>query len=217
MQGKYRTPTPPQVQTRPSTRHSQRTKTPTVHITSEDSDDASISDSFDSFLPQSPTGEDESKLGNLEVRSRRSSVISLDTIEEPVEETTDPGITITGVREGSPGNPRSNNSRLTPAEKLEKLIEVYEGTCSYDEYEKYVRPEEDAEDAEDAGTATDDKEDEKVTEEESVEEKEDNENELACGDTLTGDNKDECSKEEEFGTATEEQAHIIPNENDKDC
>ncbi|PIK50965.1 putative HEAT repeat-containing protein 4 [Apostichopus japonicus] len=141
---KHRTRTPVEAQTRPSTKHSQRTRTPIVQITSEDADDISIAESFDSSLPQTPTGEEDSRMGNLEARSRRSSIISsLGTIEEPTDE-----MEIARVksgsrsREGSPGCTRSNNSRLTPAEKLEKLIEVYEGTCSYDEYEKYVRPEE---------------------------------------------------------------------------
>lgn len=208
-----------EAQTRPSTKHSQRTRTPIVQITSEDADDISIAESFDSSLPQTPTGEEDSRMGNLEARSRRSSIISsLGTIEEPTDE-----MEIARVksgsrsREGSPGCTRSNNSRLTPAEKLEKLIEVYEGTCSYDEYEKYVRPEE-----EEKGTEVDDYEEEGGIDEKNWKKNLDEEmtedvkkDGTTARDVLTAENEEDDDIKDNLDTATQEQAHVVPKERDE--
>ncbi|XP_071828590.1 HEAT repeat-containing protein 4-like isoform X2 [Apostichopus japonicus] len=216
---KHRTRTPVEAQTRPSTKHSQRTRTPIVQITSEDADDISIAESFDSSLPQTPTGEEDSRMGNLEARSRRSSIISsLGTIEEPTNE-----MEIARVksgsrsREGSPGCTRSNNSRLTPAEKLEKLIEVYEGTCSYDEYEKYVRPEE-----EEKGTEVDDYEEEGGIDEKNWKKNLDEEmtedvkkDGTTARDVLRAENEEDDDIKDNFDTATQEQAHVVPKERDE--
>ncbi|KAJ8026097.1 HEAT repeat-containing protein 4 [Holothuria leucospilota] len=213
----------PQPQTRPSTKLSQRTQTPTVHITSEDDANSGV-ESPDFLLPQTPNLEEDLPSSNADTHSRRSSVFSLDAVEESGNEEQTPRAKSGRSRDGSPHSMRSNNSRLTPAEKLEKLIEVYEGTCSYDEYEQYVRPQE-AEEEDGShgagGEGTGDKDEVPPfsvgTGENDLGDRTSGENivEPLMGNFVEGSGVSGSveGEAEEFGTETQEQVHVTPVEN----
>ncbi|XP_033098379.1 HEAT repeat-containing protein 4-like isoform X2 [Anneissia japonica] len=90
---------------RPSTRHSVRTTTPSIVV--------SLDDDFKNGSPDMSLFRNHENTGGLSVSP-------------------------TGSWESSP------QDRRTPEEKLEKLIDLYEGTCTLDEYKEFAHPKETA-------------------------------------------------------------------------
>ncbi|XP_071947910.1 HEAT repeat-containing protein 4-like isoform X2 [Antedon mediterranea] len=130
---------------RPSTRHSVRTTTPSIIISLEDD----INDSSDTSLFLANGGRDH-RTGGLTGSSKGSRV-------------------------------QSAHDRRTPEERLEKLIDLYEGICTSDEYNEFAHPD----DKTDEGSAS--KSNVEVLE--SIPEKEMEEKPSQTGDTEASDVK----------------------------